>query len=377
MNRTNELIANFEEIAKYPAKAVVKAIKETGKKAVGCFPYYTPEEIVYAAGMLPVGLWGGQTEIKLADKYLQSFCCSIMRANVELGMKGTYDILAAIIMPAYCDTLKCICENWKTAVPKPYFIPMVYPQNRKIKAGFDYMVDEFQRGQGELEKVAGKAITESDLLDSIAVYEHYRKTMQAFVKLINNYPKAINARTRHLIIKASYFMDKKTYTDQIEELMAELQKLPEESFDGLKVVITGILAEPDALLDSFVQNNIIFVADDLAHESRQFRTCVSEEGTALERLAGRMAEQSCSLLYDEAKSRGKLLIDLVRENNADGVVVSMMKFCDPEEFDYPIYKKELEAAGIPTLYLEIEQQMDSAEQVRTRIQSFAEMMITR
>ena len=99
-------------------------MKETGKKAVGCFPYYTPDEIIYAAGLLPVGLWGGQTEIKLADKYLQSFCCSIMRINVEQGMKGMYDFLSAIVIPAYCDTMKCICDNWKVAVPQTRLIPV-------------------------------------------------------------------------------------------------------------------------------------------------------------------------------------------------------------------------------------------------------------
>ena len=69
-----------------------------------------------------------------------------------------------------------------------------------------------------------------------------------------------------------------------------------------------------------------------------------------------------------------MLVNMVSKNKADGVVVFMMKFCDPEEFDYPIYKKELEAAGIPVLYLEIEQRMDSVEQHRTRIQSFVEML---
>jgi len=375
MNSIAQIIAGFEEQAKYPAKAVTAAIKKTGKKAVGCFPYYTPEEIIYAAGMLPVGLWGGQTEIKAADKYLQSFCCSIMRANVEFGMKGTYDMLSAVIIPTYCDTLKCICENWKSAVPNIYLIPMVYPQNIKIEAGVTYMMAEFKRVQDELTKVSGKTITEQDLLDSIAVYEKYRSTMQEFVKIVNLYPNTLNARVRHFIIKAAYFSDKKIYTEKLAELIAELKKSPAEEFDGLKVVITGILAEPDALLDSFVENNIIFAADDLAQESRQFRTNIGEGSTAIEKLARRVANQSCSLLYDEKKTRGQLLIDLVKETKADGVVISMMKFCDPEEFDYPIFKKELEAAKIPMLYLEIEQQMDAAEQIRTRIQSFSEMMV--
>lgn len=68
-----------------------------------------------------------------------------------------------------------------------------------------------------------------------------------------------------------------------------------------------------------------------------------------------------------------MLIDMVKKKNANGVVMIMMKFCDPEEFEYPIIKEELEKAGIPLLYLEIDQQMDSYEQLRTRVQSFAEM----
>ncbi len=375
MNRIQEIISSLENTANHPAKAVKASMKETGKKAVGCFPYYTPDEIIYAAGLLPVGLWGGQTGVKLADKYLQSFCCSIMRINVEQGMKGMYDFLSAIVIPAYCDTMKCICDNWKVAVPQTYLIPVVYPQHRKIQAGVDYLIEEYRRVQGEFEKIADRKISETDLEESIVLYEDYRKTMRNFTATVGKYPKTLNAKTRHLVIKAAYFTDKKIYTALIRELLEELNKLPAETFDGIKVVITGILAETDALLDAFVQNHIAFVADDLAQESRQFRTSVRNEGTALEKLAYRMADhEGCSLLYDEAKLHGKILIDLVRENKADGVVVSMMKFCNPEEFDYPIYKKELEAAGIPILYLEIEQKIDSAQQIRTRIQSFAEMI---
>ena len=66
---------------------------------------------------------------------------------------------------------------------------------------------------------------------------------------------------------------------------------------------------------------------------------------------------------------------MVKETGADAVVVFMMKFCDPEEFDYPVYKAQLEKAGIPVLYLETEQQMDSFEQIRTRVQSFSEMLM--
>lgn len=99
-----------------------------------------------------------------------------------------------------------------------------------------------------------------------------------------------------------------------------------------------------------------------------------ETGTALERMAYRVMDlKGCTYFYEGGKSRGKILKELVKDNDADAVVVSMMKFCDPDEFDYPVIKEELEDAGIPVLYLETELQMDSVEQLRTRIQSFAEI----
>ena len=41
-----------------PGKTIAQTKKETGKELVGCFPIHTPEEIVYAAGCIPVGMWG-------------------------------------------------------------------------------------------------------------------------------------------------------------------------------------------------------------------------------------------------------------------------------------------------------------------------------
>ena len=66
-----------------------------------------------------------------------------------------------------------------------------------------------------------------------------------------------------------------------------------------------------------------------------------------------------------------MLAEIAKEKGANGVIVLMMKFCDPEEYDYPFIKQDLEDAGIPHVYrVESEQQMESLEQARTRLQAF-------
>jgi bcr-type benzoyl-CoA reductase subunit C len=342
---------------------------------VGCFPIYTPEEIIYAAGALPVGMWGGNTELSRSDRYLQAFCCSIMRSNIEYGVKGTYDMLEAVILPTFCDTLKCVCENWKVAVPQIPVIPVVYPQNRLLHSGYVYLLEEFKRVKSELETCLNVVITEDMLEGAYQVYEEYRETMRSFVEYTARNPGVVDAKTRHLIIKASWFMDKKEYTEMLKEILIGWKKTENDEFHGIKVVATGLLSEPVELLSLLTKNNIAIVADDLAQESRQFRVKSREEGSVIERMAWRMIDQrGCTFVYEKEKSRGEMLINMVKSTGSDAVIVFMMKFCDPEEFDYPVYKEELEGAGIPILYLEIDQQLDSFAQIETRVQSFAEML---
>jgi len=69
-----------------------------------------------------------------------------------------------------------------------------------------------------------------------------------------------------------------------------------------------------------------------------------------------------------------MLLEMAEETGAQAVIYCQLKFCDPEEFDYPILKKEFATAKVPLLYVELEQQMDSPEQLRTRIQTLAEIL---
>jgi benzoyl-CoA reductase/2-hydroxyglutaryl-CoA dehydratase subunit BcrC/BadD/HgdB len=255
-------------------------------------------------------------------------------------------------------------------------IPVVYPQNRTDTFGYAYLVAEFTRFKSEMEKLSGKTISESELAAAFDIYENYRSLMRSFVEIVKDYPVTINARKRHLIIKSGYFMDKKHYSELMKELIDALKAIPKEKHSGPRVVGTGLIFEPIELTDIFVENQISLVEDDFAQESRQFRAVARTEGTAMDKMAYRVVDlRGCTFLYEEQKSKGDMLVEMVKRNKADAVFVSMMKFCDPEEFDYPIIKKKLDDAGIPILYIETEMHMDSYEQIRTRIQSFSEMLM--
>jgi len=375
MDRVFELLEELKAIARNPRSSVLKAIKDSGKKAVGCFPIYAPEELVYAANAIPIGMWGGATKGNLSDRYLQTFCCSVMKANTEQALLKQYDMLAAVIMTTFCDTLKCVLENWKVASPNLNIIPIVYPQNRKTDIGKWFFKEELRRVKGELEEKLGCVITSEAIQKSIDFYDEYRIIMRRFIEVSSKHPDIFDAITRHLVIKASYFMDKENYMEKMKEILSLIENYAPKESKQKRVILSGLMAEPEEFLSLFSENQLQVVADDLAQESRQFRESGPSNGEWEDRITERVVKQDgCSFLYDVDKTRGKHLLEMKEHYNADAIVFVQMKFCDPEEFDYPILKKQFENSKTPFLYLEIEQQMDSMEQLRTRIQSFSEML---
>lgn len=138
-----ELLAQLHEVAANPRKQLDKYLAE-GKKVVAV-TYYTPQEIVHSMGLVPMGVWGADMEINEAKKYYPAFICSIMQTILELGIKGEYKGISAIIIPSLCDSLKTLGQNWKYAVKDIPFIPMTYPQNRKPDFGIKFNQGRFMR----------------------------------------------------------------------------------------------------------------------------------------------------------------------------------------------------------------------------------------
>ena len=129
----SKMLKGIGSFAGVPKECVnVQDYKEkTGKGAIGCFPIYTPEPLVHAAGYLPVGVWASHQESELVKQYFPAFACPIMASNLELGLRGKFDCLSAVIIPCMCDTLICTGQNWKRAIPQVPYIGFVHPRTEK------------------------------------------------------------------------------------------------------------------------------------------------------------------------------------------------------------------------------------------------------
>lgn len=367
------LLEQFKAIAGDPKKAVADHLAETGKGAIGMMPIYAPEELVHATGFLPVGLWGGSRPVTKARAYLPPFACSVMQQVMELECEGAYDDLAAVVFSVPCDTLKCMSQKWKGTSPVLVF---THPQNRGLEAANRFLEREYAILKEKLENVTGVKITNAALEHSIQVYNENRAVMREFSVLAAQYPQVISAVDRHAVFKSRLFIEKSRHTALVKQLMEAVRAAEPQPWTGKKVVVTGILLEPNGLLELLDQLGLAIVADDLAQESRQIRVDVPEGDEApLYRLARVWQKMyGCSVATDIQKQRGPMLLDMVRKTGADAIVVAMMKFCDPEEWDYPIYYKQFEAQGVRNLMIEVDQESTSFEQIHTRLQSLVETL---
>ena len=375
------IVKEFQAVAASPARQLDN-YKAAGKKVIGVLPYYAPEELVYAAGMVPMGIWGSNTKtISKAKEYCATFYCTIAQLALEMLLDGTMDKLDGVITPTICDTLRPMSQNIRVSMKKLNKMPTIFlahPQNRKPAYGLKFCIDQYTNVKTALEEISGAPITDEALKEAIRVYNASRAARREFVKLAGEHCDVITPTLRSAVLKAAWFMLKDEYTAKLNELNAELKALPVCDWKGTKVVTSGIICDNPTLLKIFEDNHIAIAADDVAHESRSFRVDVPENDDPMMALALQFAAQDYDvLLYDEHSSsnrRGEYVANLVKESGAQGLVLFMQQFCDPEEMEYPYLKKALDAAGVPHIKLGVDQQMRDFGQASTAIQAFADVL---
>ncbi|NMW84488.1 2-hydroxyacyl-CoA dehydratase subunit D [Peptoniphilus sp. AGMB00490] len=377
MTDIKELLKEFKYIAENGREQIDKYLAE-GKKVVGVFPYYAPEEIIYAGGLVPYGVWGGQGPIDKAKEYFPTFYYSLALRCLEMGLDGSLDGLSASMVTTLDDTLRPFSQNYKVSVGRK--IPMVFlnhAQHRKEDFGKTYNAKIFKQAAKRLEEICDVKITDENLKKAFEVYNENRALKREFIKLVGDYSKTIKASDRCNVLKSSYHMLKDEHNKMLKELIEALKAMPKEECTGPRVVTSGIIADNPALLEVLDNFNICVVADDIASESRGLKvdvdTSIEDPYMALADQFARMDEDP--ILYDpDIWKRPKYVVDLAIDNNADGCLVFMMTFNDTEEMEYPSLKNAYEKAGIPLIKMGYDQQMTDFGQAKTQLETFSEMV---
>ncbi len=377
MSEIRELVDKLNHIAENQREQIDKYLSE-GKKCVGVFPYYAPEEIIYAGGLVPIGVWGGQGPIDLAKNYFPTFYYSLALRCLEMALDGSLDGLSASMLTTLDDTLRPLSQNYKVSAGRK--IPMVFinhGQHRKEDFGKEYNARIFDKAKKELEEACEVEITDEKLKEAFEVYNENRALKREFIELAATHPQTIKASDRCRVLKAGYHMLKDEHSEYLKKINAILKEMPEEDWDGVRVITSGVITDNPGLLEIFDEYKVCIVGDDVASESRGLKvdvdTSIEDPMLALADQFARMDEDP--ILYDpDIWKRPAYVVDLAKKTNADGCLLFMMNFNDTEEMEYPSLKRAFEEAGIPLIKMGYDQQMVDFGQVKTQLETFNEIV---
>ena len=97
---TEVLLNEFKEYSEHPHR-VLSQYKQEGKKVIGVLPYYAPVELVVAAGMVPMGIWGSNKKtIALAKEYCATFYCTIGQLALEMLLLKSATMALTRVLPS-------------------------------------------------------------------------------------------------------------------------------------------------------------------------------------------------------------------------------------------------------------------------------------
>ncbi|MDP2952301.1 MAG: 2-hydroxyacyl-CoA dehydratase family protein [Chloroflexota bacterium] len=370
-----EILARWAELVDNPYPQVARWKEQTGGKVIGCFPMHVPEELVHAAGLLPIILLGSSEPITAANRYVQPFVCALVRSNLDLALRGGLDFLDGVVFPDICDSIQCISDIWRRHRPSPFHYHLVVPARLSTPSGRAYLLSQFADLKRALEDFTGHAITPEALRRSIAIYRENRQLLTRLYDLRRQNPGLFRTREVSNIVAASMFLPKEEHSRLLRPLLEEwAQELPQRN-GRARLVLSGHLCdEPRGSLLDLVDDVGGMVVDDDLYVGGRYFSSQAEEGVApLEALAQRYIQDiPCPTKHNPANDWGDYLLGMVKRSRAQGVISLIMKFCEPHGFDYVYLKDRLAQAGVPHIMLETDHEGIPLGQISTRLQAFVE-----
>jgi len=352
---------------------IAKDWKSHNKRVVGWTCTYTPEEAIYAAGALPVRVYGGLEGTSLADAYLPSNACSFIRSCFNSALKGDYDYLDEYVASNSCDNYGKMYDMWRYYVKTPY-IHFINTPHTNTERAHEFFYEEVVNFKESLEKAFGTQISKKSLRDAVNVYDQNRELLKKAYDLRKKKPPLISGVEALEMVLSSMVTPKDEHNKLLNRLLSEIKMRKAPLKEGVRLLVSGSVMDSPELLRLVEASGGSVVADDLCTGSRYFWDLVGSEADSLRAIAKRYLNKTPCPFMNRYEERVKHVKEMARRYEVEGAIIFVMKFCDTHLFDAPLLMEELKALGLPVLYLEWEHSMSGIAQLKTRIEAFIEMV---
>ncbi len=374
MNALEEL----SRLASEPVNPAIEEWKAEGKKVVGFFCTYVPEEILYAANILPYRVRAaGCTQTSSADVYMSQVNCSFVRSCLEYAFEGKYDFLDGMVFTRSCDNIRRLYDLFRVIMPEAFpfihFIDMPHKVNDEAIALYREFLEEFKNS---VEEFFGVEIADTSLIAAIAVYNETRALLKQLYELRKaNNPPITGAETMRVTL-ASTTIPREQYNRLLKKLLEELgERKGITDYRARLSISGGGGCDNPAFYEVIEELGGLIVSDSICYGSRYFWEPVEVNDNPLRSLAkAYLNSPSCPRMVEKLAERCDFARETAENSKADGVIFQRLRYCDlwgGEQFNF---RKKMKDEGIPLLSLEREYWLSATGQLQTRVQAFLESL---
>ena len=383
----------FENLLQEANNELVQKAKAEGKFAIGYTCYFMPEVLLDLPGCFSVRLRAPRcTSPDIATYYMSARVCHYARSLLERALEGGYNFLDAQMATETC-TATCrfqehlqqkhldTVEDMRIIDNDNFFCEFIDVPFKKTKIAYEHFRDQLRfHVLGKLHDNLGVDVSDEALMQAI---EQHNEVCR-LINEIGDYRKLSNPTITgyefHVIQLVSLVCPKYLILPYLRETAEELKtREPDDKWPfRCKVVLAGSENDDPDFTKLIESCGAEVVADRYCYgavESRQ-PILVQPGEDPLEAIARHYLDTSnCPrfMPQDEMRARKKRLADLVKEYNADGLIIASNKFCE-----YWSYERVIDTVimnrdfGIPVCSIEKEYINAASGQLRTRFQAFVE-----
>jgi benzoyl-CoA reductase/2-hydroxyglutaryl-CoA dehydratase subunit BcrC/BadD/HgdB len=358
--------------------------KAAGRKIIGTFCVFVPEEIVLAAEAIQVGLCAGAEAGKeSAEKILPRNTCALIKSFVGFKLSRLCPYIEScdlVIGETTCDGKKKAYEIFEEYAP---VYVMEIPQMKQA-CDRDLWRAEMVRFKDKIEEVTGKTITPNKLQEAIKLVNDRRRVLQRLNTLRAAQPVPISGRDVLLANQISFYDDPVRFTTSIGKLCDELEQRVQAGTGVVppetpRLMLSGCpMAIPNWKLPYLIESSgAVVVGEESCVGTRNTRDLVQENGVTMDGLLDALVDRYMRIdcaCFTPNRERLDHIVEMARDLKVKGVVHYGLSFCHPYAIEAFKVEKALKAAGIPMLSIETDYSIEDVEQLKTRVEAFVEMV---
>lgn len=351
--------------------------KQEGRKIFGYAYALVPEELIHAAGIIPVHLTEEGATAK-GEEFIPEYFCDYSHSVLGQVLEGIYDYLDGVIIPDACVPFRTAGEVWELYLKPGFFYHYLNYPHRDFPQARDYVLKEFHWLKQRIEEFCGQKISEQALRSTMDIYNKNRELLHKVYQFRGGEQSSLSGSEVCEVVKAGLVIPKEEYNQMLEGLLKELAGQQRKTRGKVRLMVSSVIWEELAntqvnFLRIIEEAGGEIVCDDLTTGHRYFREPAPLKADLMEALVDRYWGKAPVAFKMPVKVRAEILLQEALKYGANGAIFFVPKYCQSSLLHIPQIESRFKEKGINTLVLESTDEMPEAP-VRTRIQAFLEML---